>query len=124
MDATRVGRRVRVEVPSSIGIGIQVGERPSRFVNSLRSYDIELDHQTVASIASGESVELEVEPGLHTVRGTIDWCGSPPVEVELSEDERAAVRVEVGRSTLVHMLAAVLFITIWRNQYLAMERVR
>lgn len=78
----------------------------------------------MASIANGEAVDVDVEPGQHTVRGTIDWCASPVIDVEVSEEETAVVEVEVGRSTVVHMLLAVLFITVWRKQYLAMRRIQ
>ena len=99
-------------------------ERPSRYTDYLRSYEVEIDGRAVASVDDGESVEVDVEAGRHKARATIDWCMSPTTEIDVTEADQTVLRVGIGRPTVVHLLFSFLFITVWRKQYLEVEQVK
>jgi hypothetical protein len=52
--------------------------RPSRLVDRYRKWDVMVGKLT-RSVANGQSTEVLVEPGTHTVRVGHRWLGSPVV---------------------------------------------
>lgn len=52
-----------------------------------RSYTIMLDGKYAGTIASGQSVNINTSPGLHTVSLKIDWCSSPDIVLNIKEDK-------------------------------------
>jgi len=66
----------------------------------IRSYWIEVDGVRIGKVARGEQAEFSVAPGKHQVRATIDWSGSPVVEVEVSDGETVRLTVEPGGGSL------------------------
>ncbi len=52
-----------------------------------RSYSIMLDGKYAGTIASGQSVNINTSPGLHTVSVKIDWCSSPDIVLNVQEDK-------------------------------------
>jgi hypothetical protein len=49
--------------------------------NLLRRYNIRIDGELVGKIRRGSQLAVEVTPGSHHVRASIDWAGSPRVDV-------------------------------------------
>jgi hypothetical protein len=63
--------------------------------NLLRAYTIVGDDRNVAKVRRGETVDVEVVPGTHTVRATIDRCfwSTPTLHLELADGELAELPV-------------------------------
>lgn len=68
-------------------------ERPSQFNNSMRDYTILVDGTPAGSIKDGETREISLSPGSHTVAAKIDWCSSPEVAINLVQGQVAALKV-------------------------------
>jgi hypothetical protein len=60
--------------------------RTNEYVNRLRDYGIYIDGQKLGTIANGETKSFEVTQGLHTVYCKIDWCRSPEIHFEATEN--------------------------------------
>jgi hypothetical protein len=67
---------------------IRRDDRKSR--DRFRAYRVLLDGQQVAKLRIGESKQLRIAPGRHSLRLAIDWSGSHEIEILLKPDERAA----------------------------------
>ena len=67
--------------------------RESEHSNKLRNYKIFIDGEFVGTIADGETLDFPISYGNHTVMASIDWCGSPDVEVTLSENEIKKMKI-------------------------------
>jgi hypothetical protein len=52
------------------------------FWDGPQSYQILIDGHRVASVRPGETVEIELPPGLHQVRSRVAWSGSQPFAFE------------------------------------------
>ena len=73
----------------------------------------------MAKVKRGRAHEIDVAPGSHTVRLTIDWCSSPEARVELRAGDRVALVCEPGGGTKPH--DAIPSITVGRDFYIALE---
>ena len=49
----------------------------------LRAYSVVVDSQAVGKIRRGQTLELPVAPGAHSVQIAIDWARSPALEVDV-----------------------------------------
>lgn len=61
--------------------------RKSEFKNALRKYTILVDGNDVGSIGNGKSLQIDIEPGMHTIQAKIDWCTSNTIEFDTENDE-------------------------------------
>jgi len=61
--------------------------RTSEYVNRLRNYAVYIDGKKIGTIANGETKEFNVSPGQHSIVTKIDWCSSPTVTFDISDDE-------------------------------------
>ena len=61
--------------------------RTSQYANMARKIDVFVDEIKVGNLGNGERKVFELEPGLHRVHAKIDWCMTPPVEVEIIAGE-------------------------------------
>jgi hypothetical protein len=59
-------------------------KRSSEYNNRLRNYGIYIDGQKADTIANGETKELIITPGRHTLYFKIDWCGSPEISFDVA----------------------------------------
>lgn len=82
-----------------------------------RAYRIVIDGQPVAKIKRGQSHEVDVAPGPHSVQLTIDWCTSREAYVDLRAGDRVAFVCKPSGSPAT----AIPSITIGRNFYIALE---
>lgn len=64
--------------------------RAGGFVDAIRRYAVLVDGQQAALIANGETKTIPLEPGMHTVKLKIDWCGSNEVTFQLAAGETAS----------------------------------
>lgn len=95
--------------------------RPRQYVDMLRRYKILVDGERAATIRRGETVELELPPGRHEITARIDWGRSNPVAIQAGEGESHCL--EVGSNANGRLLLAILYVTIWRDQYLYLKAV-
>jgi hypothetical protein len=64
-------------------------KRSSEWNNKMRKIEIFLDDEIIGEIGNGETKELEIPAGNHTVHTKIDWCGSRKLEFVVSENTPA-----------------------------------
>jgi hypothetical protein len=77
---------------------IAVRRQPGGQRDIFRAYRIVVDGKTVGKIRRGQSREVQVSPGSHTLVIAIDWGSSPMAQVELQTGDRAAFVCEPGGS--------------------------
>jgi hypothetical protein len=83
------------------------------------SYDVMVDGQKRAQIGDDSTVQIGLTPGEHRVRLRVKWCGSREMPFTLAPGE--ILRMECRPKS--RPLLALLYITIWRNDYIALETV-
>jgi hypothetical protein len=79
-----------------------------------RNYRIVVDGKDAGTVANGAEARISLTPGRHTVQLKIDWCSSPPVEVDV--DPVGAYVLEGGSN--VSPFLGIFYITFWKNRYL------
>ena len=62
-------------------------KRTSEWNNRMRDIGIYLDGEKIGTIGNGEIKEFEIEPGEHTLKSKIDWCGSETLKMNLTDNE-------------------------------------
>jgi hypothetical protein len=80
--------------------GTLVVERPragSR--DRFRSYAVMVDGSLRGTIRRGGALRIELPPGTHHVIGVIDWGSSASLDIEVTENSTARLRIEPGGST-------------------------
>jgi hypothetical protein len=55
-------------------------------------------------LKQGQSADVTLPPGKHTVAGSMDWTSSPALDIDLAEDEKARVEVALPFSALWNMV--------------------
>lgn len=80
----------------------------------MRDYAVLVNGKKVASVSNGSDADITVKPGKHRVQLKIDWCGSPPIDLEVGDGQ--TVVVECGPNS--HPLLALLYITFWKGKYI------
>lgn len=78
-----------------------------------RNYKVMVDGIPAARVANGETVAIEVRPGKHAVRISIDWCRSRPLEVVVGGDD--AIHLACGSNVKPGLV--LLYITFLRSSY-------
>jgi len=90
-------------------------QRSSEYANRFRNMLLFLDGVEVAKIANGETIELEVEKGVHSLRAKIDWATSNEVQFEINEQ---TLSFEL---TGTNPFLALYYITFGRDKYLNLK---
>jgi hypothetical protein len=78
-----------------------------------------VDGRQRAEIGDDSTVQIGLTPGEHRVSLRVKWCGSRELPVTIQPGE--IVRVECRPNA--KPLLALLYITLWRNDYIALETV-
>lgn len=68
-------------------------KRTSEWTNRMRDIGIYLDGKKIGTIANGETKEFEIDPGAHTLKSKIDWCGSEEIKLNLQESETKVIEL-------------------------------
>ncbi len=66
-------------------------KRSSQYVNRIRAIDIFVDGAKAGSVMNGESKVFETPPGQHQVLAKIDWCKTPPLNVNILPGETTSL---------------------------------
>jgi hypothetical protein len=77
---------VRYSAASTDGT-IRLTREPRGKRDRLRAYSILVDGEKAGWVRPGQTVEVPLAQGAHSVRIAIDWARSPPVEVEIDAGE-------------------------------------
>lgn len=80
--------------------------------DKFRAYRLEVDGVRRAKIRAGQTVEVEVEPGMHVVQARISWTGSQARHIDIAPGQEVLLRVEPA-GTPAQALGQVLGQTTW-----------
>jgi hypothetical protein len=83
-------------------------------------YRVMVDGRQRAEVGDDSTVQIGVTPGEHRVSLRVKWCGSRELPFTIQPGE--IVRMECRPN--VRPLLALLYITLWRNRYIALEMVK
>jgi hypothetical protein len=72
--------------PAVVETGIALN-RARDYFGVARHLRILIDGRDVADVGYGGRVEVGLEPGTYSVQVAMDWCRSPPCEVQVHQDE-------------------------------------
>lgn len=67
--------------------------RKKEWQNRARKYKIYIDGEQKDIIENGKIKEMDLEPGKHQVQLKIDWCSSPEMEFDFSDDKTRTIEV-------------------------------
>lgn len=79
-------------------------QRPHDGGGILRRLRVEINGQRVAGLKQGESADIPLPAGTHTVLGRMDWTSSPTLDIELGDDDQVRVEVALPFSALWNMV--------------------
>jgi len=68
----------------------------SGYADRARSYQVMLDGNALGRIGNGETKRFTLIPGRHSLRLTIDWCGSNYVEFEIHQGPDLFLQADSG----------------------------
>jgi len=83
-------------------------------------YRVTVDGRQRAEVGDDSTVQIGLTPGEHRVSLQVKWCGSRELPFTIQPGE--IVRMECRPN--VRPLLALLYITLWRNRYIALEMVK
>jgi hypothetical protein len=96
--------------------------RDSGYADKLRFYEIVLDVKRVGKIWDGDTTELTVSPGQHSLSIRIDWCGSETIPFTV--EEGSSILFEIKNNCRgVRVLSALWYFLFAHNSYLRLTRV-
>ena len=97
-------------------------KRSTSYVDRIRAYRILVDGQEMARLDAGQSVDLPVVSGRHTIVAKIDWCSSPTLNVTICDGE--TVNFECGSNLRgLRIFLAIIYVLFLRDQYLSLIQV-
>jgi hypothetical protein len=68
--------------------------RDSGYTDHFRAYAVVVDGRKIGKLRNGETREFSIEPGSHTIRAKIDWCGSHTQQFTAAEGEPLFFRIK------------------------------
>jgi hypothetical protein len=83
-------------------------------------YRVFVDGTQRAEVGDDATVQIGLTPGEHRVRLRVKWCGSRELSFTIGPGE--ILRMECRPKAIP--LLALLYITLWRNDYIALETVK
>lgn len=96
--------------------------RPVSYQDRCRSYQILVDGRKMARLKAGETVEILVPSGEHSIIAKIDWCMSPTLNCTTRRGE--TVELECASNLRgARILLSLFYIVFLRKQYLTLNRV-
>lgn len=105
-------------LPPALAV-IRITRDPTGWRDCARAYQVIVDGDELGGIRRGEAKEFSIEPGLHTLQLSIDWCTSRQGEFTLKAGESSDFHCRSGS-----MLTALWDVTFGRRNYIALEGPR
>ncbi|MFU8803376.1 MAG: hypothetical protein ACNA8W_06170 [Bradymonadaceae bacterium] len=94
-----------------------VVERVHGMGDKLRAYVVEIDGEPKGKLTQGQRVVIDVPPGRHQIRVTIDWCSSKTIDFELLPGQRRQFWCG-SNITGWRLLFVMLYVLVLRDEYL------
>jgi len=111
--------------PSAVGTKAGDGNtvirvtRTKSYADRIRAYRVLVDGQEAARINAGQTVEIPVDAGAHSVVAKLDWCGSPTLHCDVHEGE--TVELECGSNLRgLRIFLGLLYVLFLRDSYLTL----
>ena len=83
-------------------------------------YRVMVDGRQRAEVGNNATVQIGVTPGEHRVSLRVKWCGSREMPFTIQPGEIVRMQCRPNSKALL----ALLYITLWRNDYIALETVK
>jgi len=99
------------------GAGIELQRAPDESVDAFRPYVIRIDGSKRGRIRRGERKRVQLEPGPHRLRLTVDWASSPELKLDLAPGETATFECRPVAS----LLTVPYWATIGRKRYIELS---
>jgi len=69
-------------------------KRDSEWANKMRSFELYLNGKKFAEIEDKKVLSFEIPEGKYQLIAKIDWCGSEPLNIQITEGETKRVEVK------------------------------
>ena len=69
--------------------------RPSAYFGKVRKLLVNVDGNNVGYVNNAETREFELGAGSHSVSVSMDWCSSPTLDIQVADDERVSLAVDM-----------------------------
>lgn len=86
------------------GTGKIAVRRSQESTGILRRIRIQIDGQEAAALRPGQQVSLSAAVGAHSVQAFIDWCSSPPLVIDIRDDQVKTIEVAMPWTFLRTMI--------------------
>ena len=96
---------------------IHVERQAGGYTDRARAYKVLVDGAERGAVKHGAGLDVQVEPGPHTLQMKVDWATSPELEVTLADGERA----EFHCAPNANPLTAIFYATFRRSNYIRLE---
>jgi hypothetical protein len=96
--------------------------RSSSYADRLRSYQILIDGREAARVKAGQSLEISVSPGSHSVVAKVDWCGSNTINFDVGAGHTACFEC-ASKLPGPRLLLALVYVVFMKNQYLTLAQI-
>ncbi len=93
--------------------------RDRGWADCFRAYRVLVDGIEIGKLPPGGTLHHEISNDAHVVEAKIDWCGSSPLALEASENDRTVVVRSALRG--FRLFLALLYVTAERDRYLRLE---
>lgn len=91
--------------------------RKDNFTDNFRGYKIMIDDTFYGTLNSGETKNIDIPVGKHTLYLKIDWCRSNKLDFSITNNEN--LKFECGNSMKgLKFIFSIFYITILKNRYL------
>lgn len=98
--------------------------RHNEYANKIRKIKILIDGNEYDSIANGESKEIHVIEGRHTLQAKIDWCSSNILTFDISDNDfKNFDLTSFAKHNSLGSFAAIYYITFGASKYLNLKEI-
>ncbi|QXP65750.1 hypothetical protein [Polaribacter sp. AHE13PA] len=87
--------------------------RTSEWNNRARKFGIYIDNKKIGTISNGETKEFNIDSGKHKINGKIDWCRSPIMEFEITENESKIIEIGGFKNSKIIMPLGIVIMSLF-----------
>jgi len=95
--------------------------RKKEYRDRMRNYQIIVDNELLGTLKGGETKEINVDPGKHSLKLTIDWCSSPELTFDIKEGETIEFNCRNAMKSW-RILFPLIYISFLKNRYIHLYR--
>lgn len=96
--------------------------RKKKWGDLFRFYEIILDGKNVGTIFASQSIYVPVEPGHHSLKMNIDWCGSEEINFSIGSGEEITFECEFGLS-IIQVLLIPYYLIFRPNNWILLKQL-